>query len=143
VVASLALLLGACGGPRPDTLGADENGTLAPCPPASDCVNTGLRQPEGTRGLFARGSITFPALIPRIRDVVEAMPRTTVVAESERYLHAEVRSGLGRVYDLEVFVGPTRELLVRAAVRGGGAGRAGVERVEELRRRLGEAGILR
>ena len=83
--------------------------------------------------------------MPRIREVVESMPRSTVVTVTDQYLHAEFRSRIFRfVDDLEILIAPNRELLVRSASRVG-SGDMGVNasRVEELRRLLAEAEILR
>ena len=138
------LTLTACGGERPDNVGM-LNGTLSPCPATPNCVHTGLRHPDGTRGVYANWTIIQAELMPEIRSVVEAMPRTTVVEESGYYLHAEVRSRIFRfVDDVEVLIMPDRELIIRSASRVG-SGDLGVnaERVEEIRRLLDEAGILR
>jgi uncharacterized protein (DUF1499 family) len=139
-----ALLLGACWAGVPDTIGARTDG-LAPCPSTPNCVHTGMRHPRGTKGLFARGDIGRRYLMPRIREVVESMPRSTVVTVTDQYLHAEFRSRIFRfVDDLEILIAPNRELLVRSASRVG-SGDMGVNaaRVEELRRLLTEAEILR
>ena len=143
VVGSI-LALAACGAPPPDTLGV-RDGVLAPCPAASDCVHTGLRHPDGTRGLFVRGSIPRGEIVERIRAVVEEMPRATVVTANRDYLHVEFRSRIFRlVDDLEISIDPAREAVVRSAARRSfGSATSNVRRVEELRRRLDEAAILR
>ena len=73
------------------------------------------------------------------------MPRTRVVTESDRYLHAEVRSKIFRfVDDLEILIMPDWELVVRSASRiGQGDMGVNVARVEELRRLLEAADLLR
>ena len=130
--------------PAPDTLGAD-NGVLAPCPGSPNCVHTGLRHPEGTQGMFIEGRIVRSEMMPRILEVVEAMPRTRVITSTDTYLHAEVRSQLFRfIDDLELLILTDRELVVRSASRVG-RGDMGVNaaRVEELRGLLKEAGVIR
>jgi uncharacterized protein (DUF1499 family) len=95
--------------------------------------------------VYARRAIGSGRLVPSIRRVVEAMPRTRVITQTDRYLHAEVRSKIFRfVDDLEIVVMPDRELVIRSASRVG-RNDMGVnaERVEELRRLLGAADILR
>ena len=144
LTAMMILALGACWGGPPDTLGF-RNGSLAPCPATPNCVHTGHRHPDGTAGLYARRAIGQSQLMPQIRSVVESMPRTRVITAQEGYLHAEVRSRIFRfVDDLEILVMPDRELVVRSASRVG-RGDLGVnaERVEELRRLLDAAEILR
>ncbi len=143
---AIVLVLGACSGGPPDTLGP-RNGGLAPCPATPNCVHTGLRHPRGTKGFFVRGAVLRSEIIPRIADIVGSMERTTVVTETEteEYLHAEVRSGIFRfVADLEFFLLPNQELIVRSASRvGKNDGGKNAARVEEIRRRLTEAGLLR
>jgi uncharacterized protein (DUF1499 family) len=83
--------------------------------------------------------------MPRVAEIVGAMERTTLVTANGDYLHAEARSKILRfVDDLEIVVSPSRELIVRSASRVG-RGDMGVNaaRVEELRRLLTEAEILR
>lgn len=83
--------------------------------------------------------------MPQIAEIVAAMERTEITTVTGDYLHAEVRSKIFRfVDDLELLVTPSRELIVRSASRVG-RGDMGVNaaRVEELRRLLAEAEILR
>ena len=143
-MAGLLLALGACRGEPPATLGPGPTG-LAPCPATPDCVHTGMRHPKGTRGIFLRGDLAPRELMSRIGEVVDAMPRSTVVTVSDFYVHAEFRSRILRfVDDLELLVAPNRELLVRSASRRGGSDMgANAARVAELRQRLSEAGLLR
>lgn len=141
-LASALLMLG-CDAPPPEGLGVT-NGSLAPCPGTPNCVHTGLRHPEGTAGMFVAGSPPGSEIIPRVREVVESMPRTTVVEQTPLYLHAEARSPVFRfVDDLEVLLTIDRELVVRSASRLGswdlGVNR---RRVERLRERLREAGVI-
>lgn len=133
-----------CDAPPPETLGPRE-GTLAPCPGTSNCVHTGRRHPDGVRGIYLRGSVLDGRLMGRLREIVESMPRTTVVDEGERYIHAEARSRVFRfVDDLELLVALDGELIVRSASRLGrrdfGVNRRRVERLREL---LEEEGLVR
>lgn len=141
---SLALIVLGCDAPPPEDLGP-RNGTLAPCPSTPNCVHTGLRHPDGTRGIYLVGGPSLSELMDRLRAAVESMPRTTIVDESERYIHAEARSLVFRfVDDLELLVAPDRELVVRSASR---VGRrdfgVNAERVERLRTLLEEEGLVR
>jgi uncharacterized protein (DUF1499 family) len=144
LAAALLAVVSACwGGPRAP-LGV-RGDTLTPCPGTPNCVHTGLRHPVGTEGLYLAPSAEGPDLVRRLAEVVESMPRTKVVEQDERYLHAEATSLLFRfVDDLELLVGPDSELIVRSASRVG-KGDLGVnaKRVAELRRLLGEAGLIR
>lgn len=128
----------------PDTVGV-RNGSLSPCPGTPNCVHTGLRHPDGTRGMFLQGRLLRTEIVPSLVEVVEAMPRTTIIEEGERYIHAEVRSRFFRfIDDLELYVSTDRELIVRSASRVGRSD-SGVNaaRVADLRQRLQEAGLIR
>lgn len=136
-----ALLSAGCGAPPPSTLGM-QDGDLAPCPASPNCVHTGHGHPEGTQPLYLTGK--GEGSWDRVRTVLEAMPRLTVVSSSERYLHAEERSRLFRfVDDLELLLAEDGELIVRSASRLG-EGDLGVNarRLERLREALTEAGLL-
>lgn len=80
-----------------------------------------------------------------IRAVVESMSRTTVVEQRGAYLRAEARSLVFRfVDDLELLLTDDDELVVRSASRVGRSDLGvNARRVEALRERLAEAGLLR
>lgn len=140
----VTLVMAGCWGGVPDTVGG-RNGNLAPCPATPNCVHTGLRHPDGTEAMFQGEGVYRRDVIPGIRAVIEAMPRTVVVTERPDYLHAEFRSRVFHfVDDLEVLVMPDGEIVVRSASRIG-SGDLGVnaERVATLRAALVEAGIVR
>ena len=81
----------------------------------------------------------------QLTDTVSALPRTTIVSESEDYLHAECKSLIFRfVDDLEFHLRPDEQLIaVRSASRLGysdlGANR---RRVEQIRNALREQGVI-
>jgi len=140
----VVVAMSGCWGGVPDTVGV-RNGQLAPCPPTPNCVHTGLRHPDGTSSIYLDGTVPRHEVMGRIRSVIEAIPRTTVVTEGPDYLHAEVRSRVFRfVDDLEVLIMPDGEVVVRSASRVG-KGDLGVNaaRVEELRASMVEAGLIR
>ena len=140
------LMLAACGAPEPLHEPGERNGSLAPCPAVDNCVHTGMRHPEGTRGIFLSGTLAAADLMPGVRAVVAAISGTTIVSEADpRYLHAEIRRGLfGTVDDLELFISPDRELIVRSGTRSRRTdGGANAGHVAELRERLDDAGLLR
>lgn len=137
-------MISACWGGVPESVG-NHDGNLSPCPGTPNCVHTGLRYPQGTKGLYLDTSVRWGDVVPGLRAIVEAMPRTTIISETENYLHAEVRSRVFRfVDDLELLVLPDRELVVRSASRVGNSDfGVNAERVEQLRAALVEAGLLR
>ena len=141
-----ALAASACHGTPPATLGPSDGG-LAPCPSTPNCVHTGLRHPAGTETLrLSAGWEGRPeAALDSIAAVVEGMTRTGVVTREGRYLHAEATSFFFRfVDDVEILVRDDGEVVVRSASRVGRSD-MGVNgrRVEELRARLREAGVIR
>ncbi len=79
-----------------------------------------------------------------IQGIVSKMPRTTIVQATDRYLHAECRSRLGFVDDLELLLDPASGVVaIRSAARMGysdlGVNR---RRVSALRRELEENGLI-
>lgn len=132
-----------CDAPAPDDLGP-RDGTLAPCPETPNCVHTGDRHPEGTRAIRLRPDVSGEGAMADIRTVVESMPRTTVVEQRGAYLHAEARTLVFRfVDDLELLL-TDDELVVRSASRVGRSDLGvNARRVEALRERLEEAGLVR
>ncbi len=139
----VALMAGCWGGPN-HRLGI-ANGTLAPCPSSPNCVHTGIRHPDGTKGMFADTRVPRGELMELISSVVEATPRTKIIAQDGDYLHAEVTSRILRfVDDLEIGISFDNEVIIRSASRVG-RGDMGVNaaRVEDLRVRLQAAGAIR
>jgi uncharacterized protein (DUF1499 family) len=82
---------------------------------------------------------------PVVREIVLALPRTRIVAETGNYLHAECRSFLfGFVDDLELYLRPEDGIIaVRSAARSGysdfGVNR---RRIESLRTSLINRGLI-
>ena len=86
---------------RPTNLGV-KDGRLAPCRRTPNCVSS-QADPSDAEHYIA--SIPFKGdAITAVRNVVQAMPRTTIVSENKNYLYAEFRSKLlGYVDDVEFF----------------------------------------
>jgi len=143
VLVGVALMAGCWGGPN-HRLGIVE-GSLAPCPSSPNCVHTGMRHPDGTKGMFADTRVPRAELMELISVVVQATPRTTIIAQDGDYLHAEMTSRIFRfVDDLEIVISFDNEVIIRSASRVG-RGDMGVNaaRVEDLRVRLQAAGAIR
>lgn len=126
-----------CAGSRPTDIGVS-GGSLAPCPSSPNCVSSDA--PEGEHYIAPLPMLgDAEAAWIRVREVVAATPRTTIVTDDGQYLHAECESALmGYVDDLELHLRPADgEIAVRSASRLGysdmGANR---DRVEDLRSRL-------
>ena len=138
------LLLSACAGITEHRTGLDEQGQLYPCPSAPRCVSSqqaaAERKVEALR-LRDRSEAVWQTLIAVLAD----WPRTEVVEQSGRYVRAEIVSPW-RFYTDDV------ELLRRSnglEVDIRSTGRIGYydfqvnqERVEALRQRWREAGVL-
>ena len=124
-------------GRRPQDLGV-RDGALAPCPRSPNCVSSSAAAaPWAIAPLPLAGEPE--AAMARARAIVEAWPRTRVVAAEGLYLRAEQASRrFGFVDDLELLADPRAGVIhVRSAARLGwgdhGVNRA---RVERLRRAL-------
>ena len=123
--------------PRPTNLGV-RDGELAPCPEKPNCVNSQSAsarhwvEPFRYRGSAAQA-------IAAVREVLGELPRVTIVATSERYLHAECRTPLmGFIDDLEFYCDEaTTTMHVRSASRLGywDLG-VNARRIEAIRKRL-------
>ncbi len=142
-VAGLSMLPISCGAPPPETLGP-RNGELAPCPEAPACVRTGGDPAGGGPGPFLL-AVQPDEAWPVVREAVESMARTRIWTFEADYLRAEATSLVFRfVDDLEVLLDRAGgQLVVRSASRVG-RGDLGVNRrrVEDLRKRLTERGVL-
>jgi uncharacterized protein (DUF1499 family) len=128
-------------GKRPRNLGVN-GGRLAACPSSPNCVSSDAAD-EGHR--VAPFRIAAPAVRfwEAVREAVAALPRTTVVADTGEYLHAECSSALlGFVDDLELHLRPVKGIIaVRSASRVGysdlGVNASRVESLHEVLRRAG------
>jgi uncharacterized protein (DUF1499 family) len=120
---------------RPDNLGVHD-GKLAPCPNTPNCVST-----QADDDAHRMAPIPFDGdadeALARLKAVVAAPPRTTIVSADGGYLHAECVSLLFRfVDDVEFLVDPeARVIHFRSASR---AGRSDLgvnrKRMEEIRK---------
>lgn len=126
---------------RPANLGV-RDGRLAETPDSPNCVST---QTDNRSHWMAPLTFTGPADEAReiLRQIVLAMPRTTMVEETEDYLYVEFRSPVFRfVDDVEFLIQPdTQRIHFRSASRVGhsdlGVNRARMESIRErFNRRL-------
>ncbi len=143
----LALMLAAsvsgCSSPKSDGQGLKPE-NLAGCPDRPNCVSSEAQDAEHAIHPF-RLKNDPAAGWQAIRRVVDSLPRSTVVENTDRYLHVECKSRLfGFIDDLELQHDPkTAFIAVRSASRVGfsdlGVNR---RRVEALRQKLQQAGII-
>ncbi|MFQ4138257.1 DUF1499 domain-containing protein [Nodosilinea sp. PGN35] len=135
--------VGNLAGQRPANLGV-KDGKLTPCPQSPNCViSQGAADAE--HGIAPLAYSDDPAqAMALLEAVVNAMPRTTVVEKTDRYLYAEFASKLmGFVDDVEFYLDPSESVIhVRSASRLGqsdlGANR---KRIESIRQALASAAI--
>ncbi|SRR5579883_1507150 len=128
-------------GTRPATLGV-RDGRLSPCPGTPNCVCS-----YDADAAHAIAPLEFntdaTAAWATLKAIVQAEERTTIVSESDHYLHAEFASKLmGFVDDVEFYLdAPNRAIQVRSASRLGksdlGVNR---KRIESIRAKLQATG---
>jgi uncharacterized protein (DUF1499 family) len=110
-------------------------GQFAPCPDSPNCVSTQATDQEHGIAPYTFSGSANEAMAGLLA-VVSAMPRTTVVAQTDNYLHVEFRSRIFRfVDDVEFFVDDaSKTVQFRSASRVGhsdlGVNR---KRMEEIR----------
>ncbi|MEA5627825.1 DUF1499 domain-containing protein [Nostoc sp. UHCC 0251] len=124
-------------GKRPNNLGIS-NGKLAPCPNSPNCVSS-----QSTDAVHKIAPLTFTSTpeeaITNLKKIIESLPRTKIITESQDYLYAEFKSALlGFVDDVEFYLDRNANVIqVRSASRLGqsdlGVNR---QRIETIRAKL-------
>ncbi len=104
-------------GKRRNNLGVS-NGKLTPCPNSPNCVSS---QSIDTDHQIA--PLTFTSspeqAIANLKKIIESLPRTKIITESQDYLYAEFKSALlGFVDDVEFYLDRNANVIqVRSASR--------------------------
>jgi uncharacterized protein (DUF1499 family) len=126
-------------GNRPTTIGV-QAGKLAPCPGTPNCVNS--QSQEATHKIEPLTYKSTPQeAIADLKKVIQSLPKTKIITETEKYLYAEFTSKLmGFVDDVEFLIDDNAKVIhVRSASRLGksdlGVNR---QRIETLRAKLNE-----
>lgn len=104
-------------GQRPNNLGV-RDGRLAPCPNSPNCVSSQSSDP--THQIAPLTFTTTPEkAIAFLKRIIQSLPRTKIITESEDYIYAEFKSALmGFVDDVEFYLDPkTKVIQVRSASR--------------------------
>lgn len=124
-------------GKQPNNLGIS-NGKLAPCPNTPNCVSS-----QSTDAVHKIAPLTFTSspqeAISNLKKIIESLPRTKIITESQDYLYAEFKSALlGFVDDVEFYLDRNANVIqVRSASRLGqsdlGVNR---QRIETIRAKL-------
>lgn len=126
-------------GKRPNNLGV-RDGKLAPCPNSPNCVSS-----QSTDAVHQIAPLTFNTspeqAIANLKSIIQSLPRTTIITESQDYIYAEFKTALmGFVDDVEFYLDRSANVIqVRSASRLGqsdlGVNR---KRIETIRAKLNE-----
>lgn len=127
-------------GKRPDNIGIQTSGQLAPCPSTPNCVNS--KSQDATHKIEPLSYSSTPTqAMAELKSAIQSMERTTMITETENYIYAEFKSKLmGFVDDVEFLLAPEAKVIhVRSASRLGesdlGVNR---KRIETIRAKLNE-----
>jgi len=124
-----------CAGQRPENLGVHD-GRLTDCPSKPNCVSSQAAGGKQTLIPFQyQGEKN--AAFERLKKIILSSERTTIVKETDNYLHVEYKSKImGFVDDVEFFFPKEKIIHVRSASRLGysdfGVNRKRVEHLREL-----------
>ena len=136
-LATLPGLAGLFAGDRPTNLGLN-HGQLAACPATPNCVAS--QNVDAEHEIAPLSYDSEPAMaMANLITVINGLPRSAIVEQTDQYLYAEFTSRLmGFVDDVEFYVDPTHKLIqVRSAARLGesdlGVNR---KRIETIRSKL-------
>lgn len=143
VLVTCLVSLVSCAGKRPANLGVSD-GSLAACPSSPNCVSSDSTDSGHNVSPFRL------AVAPQegwrvVRELVSALPRTTIVEVSDSYLYAECRSRIFRfVDDLELHLRPDDGIVVVRSASRVGSSDFGVnrDRIEHLRSLAASRGVL-
>lgn len=128
-------------GKRPTYIGIRER-KLAACPKSPNCVSSQAPAEDNLHNIAPLPYDSTPeqALVT-VKTVIQSLPRTQIVTETQNYLYAEFKSALmGFVDDVEFYVDEGEKVIhVRSASRLGQSD-LGVNRnrIEEIRTKLQE-----
>ncbi|MBD2463864.1 DUF1499 domain-containing protein [Oscillatoria sp. FACHB-1407] len=106
-------------GKRPTNLGV-KDGKLAACPASPNCVNSQLEASDQEHAIAPLTYQSEPTkAMATLKSVIESMPRTKIISETDDYLYAEFTSALmGFVDDVEFYLSPVDGVIhVRSASR--------------------------
>lgn len=136
-VCCVAMLFLNCASHRPADLGI-ANGKLKACPDSPNCVSS--RSTDEEHGIDPLAWESSPSeAVAKLKEIILAMDRTSIITETDNYLHAEFKSAIwGYVDDVEFQIdGENKIIHVRSASRVG-YGDFGVnrERIETIRAKL-------
>lgn len=105
-----------CAGQRPANIGIHKD-RLADCPSKPNCVSSQAADADhAVAPLRYQGE--KKAAFKRLKKIVASLERSTIVAESDNYLHIEFKSAImGFVDDVEFYFPKEKVIHVRSASR--------------------------
>ncbi len=113
IYTTLTLCLVACSGSNP----VSEQGAMAACPESPNCVSSQAADEDHAVAPF-RYQEEKMAAFKRLEKIVESFERSTIIAESDDYLHIECKSAImGFVDDVEFYFPEEKVIHVRSASR--------------------------
>jgi uncharacterized protein (DUF1499 family) len=125
-------------GNPPTNIGIN-NGKLTACPSTPNCVNSQVSANDSQKIAPIKLSGDTPAMMAKLKQVIQTMPRTNIIKETNNYLYIEFSSKLmGFVDDVEFYLdSDSKAIQVRSASRLGESD-LGVNRlrIEEIRSKL-------
>jgi uncharacterized protein (DUF1499 family) len=128
-------------GQRPNDLGV-QAGRLAACPQSPNCVSSQTIPSDREHYIqpiaFAG---ELPTAITQLKEVINSLPRTKIIAETNDYLYAEFTSKLmGFVDDVEFYLQPQDRLIQLRSASRLGESDLGVnrQRIEDIRSKFSE-----
>jgi len=131
----LAMLVSACAASARPKLGI-ENAKLSACPSSPNCVSS--QAADADHRIEPLPIRTTPEEgMARLAEIIDAMPRTKIVAQNRDYLRAEFTSRVFRwVDDVEAYVDADAKLIhLRSSSRSGysdlGVNRSRIEAIRE------------
>ena len=125
-------------GSSPTDIGIN-NGKLAACLTTPNCVSSQAPTSDTQHAIAPlQMSGDVPTTMATLKGVIQAMPRTNIIRETNNYLYVEFTSKLMRfVDDVEFYIDDPKMIQVRSASRLGesdlGVNR---QRIEEIRAKL-------
>lgn len=136
IITFTGVLMFGCSGKNPGTLGIS-NGKLTPCPSKPNCVSS-QETDDKTHGIDPiRYHTPATAAYNKIKGIINAMDRTTIIEEKPDYLRVEFKSKImGFVDDVEFYFPGNGQIEMRSASRIGysdlGVNRKRLEHIRSL-----------
>lgn len=117
IVCCAGMLFIGCAGKRPKDLGVS-SGRLQPCPDSPNCVSSQSTDEEHQIDPLALES-SPPEALAKLKKIIQAMERTSIIEEADDYLYAEFKSAImGFVDDVEFYIDEENKVIhVRSASR--------------------------